>query len=150
MFAISDLKKTKVYAEALQEGLQEGRKEALAQERALVVRLLKRKVGELPEANLLQVDQLSLMQLEDLAEPILDFDSLADFDAWLGQLTEKRKEVLEVLVLRLHMLESDVTEQIEGLTVQQLGLLEKAVAENMTKDGLMDWLKQQSRNEKGE
>ncbi|MEO0349695.1 MAG: Rpn family recombination-promoting nuclease/putative transposase [Cyanobacteria bacterium P01_A01_bin.15] len=150
MFAISDLKKTKVYAEALQEGLQEGRKEALAQERALVVRLLKRKVGELPEANLLQVDQLSLMQLEDLAETLLDFDSLADFDAWLGQLTEKRKEVLEVLVLRLHMLESDVTEQIEGLTVQQLGLLEKAVAENMTKDGLMDWLKQQSRNEKGE
>ena len=48
------------------------------------------------------------------------------------------------------MLESDVTEQIEGLTVKQLGLLEKAVAENMTKDGLMDWLKQQSRNEKGE
>ena len=150
MFAISELKKTKVYAEALQEGLQEGRKEALAQERALVVRLLKRKVGELPEANLLQVDQLSLMQLEDLAETLLDFDSLTDLDAWLGQLIKKRTEILEVLTLRLDTLESTATEQIEGLTLEQLGLLEKAMAENMTKDGLMDWLKQQLGNEKAE
>ena len=141
MFAISDLRKTKVYEEGLQEGL--------SQERALVVRLLKRKVGELPEGSLLQVDQLSLMQLEDLAETLLDFDSLADLDAWLGQLTKKRTEVLEGLTLRLDKLESPATEQIEGLTLEQLGLLEKAAAEDMTQDGLMDWLEQQSRNEKG-
>ena len=142
MFAISDLRKTKVYEEGLQEGL--------SQERALVVRLLKRKVGKLPEATLLQVDQLSLMQLEDLAETLLDFDSLTDLDAWLGQLIKKRTEILEVLTLRLDTLESTATEQIEGLTLEQLGLLEKAMAENMTKDGLMDWLKQQLGNEKAE
>ena len=82
-------------------------------------------MGKLPEATLLQVDQLSLMQLEELAETLLDFDSLADLDAWLDQLTKKRKEVLEVLTLRFDTLESAITEQIEGLTVQQLGLLEK-------------------------
>lgn len=146
MFAISDLKKTKVYAEAYQEG----RQKALARERALVVRLLKRKVGELPEATLLQVDQLSLMQLEDLAEALLDFGELADLDNWLGQLAEKRAEVTEMLTQGLGSLESSWAEQIKGLTLEQLRLLEKAAAEDMTQDGLMDWLKQQSRNEKGE
>lgn len=87
---LADLKNTKVYAEALQEGLQEGQKKALAQERALVIRLLKREVGELPKATLAYVDQLSLMQLEDLAEALLDFGELADLENWLSQLTEKK------------------------------------------------------------
>jgi len=104
MFAISDLKKTKVYAEAYQEG----RQKALALERALVVRLLKRKVGELPAATLLQVDQLSLMQLENLAEALLDFGELVDLDNWLGQLTEKRTEALDVLAQRLGTLDSSL------------------------------------------
>ena len=90
------------------------------------------------------------MQLEDLAETLLDFDSLTNLDAWLGQLMERRTEVLEELTLRLDTLESAITEQIEGLTLEQLGLLEKAVAADTTKDGLMDWLQQQLRNEKGE
>ena len=137
MFAIRDLKKTKVYEEFYAEWQQE----AVAHERALVVRLLKRKVGKLPEATLFQVDQLSLMQLEELAETLLDFDSLADLDAWLDQLTKKRKEVLEVLTLRFDTLESAITEQIEGLTLERLGLLENAAAEDMTQDELMDWLK---------
>ncbi|MEO0435166.1 MAG: DUF4351 domain-containing protein [Cyanobacteria bacterium J06656_5] len=146
MFAISDLKKTKVYAEAYQEGQQE----ALTRERALVVRLLKCKVGELPKATLAYVDRLSLMQLEDLAEALLDFGELVDLDNWLGQLTEKRAELTEMLTQGLGTLELPVREQIEGLTLEQLGLLEKAAAEDMTQAGLMDWLKQQSRNEKGE
>ena len=45
---------------------------------------------------------------------------------------------------------ASLKEQIAGLTLEQLGLLKQTVAENLTEDGLMDWLKQQSRNEKGE
>ena len=146
MFAISDLKKTKVYAEAYQEG----RQEALTCERALVVRLLKRKVGELPKATLAYVDRLSLMQLEDLAEALLDFGELVDLDNWLGQLTEKRAELTEMLTQGLGTLELPDKEQIAGLTLEQLGLMKQTVAENLNEDGLMDWLKQQSRNEKGE
>ena len=146
MFAISDLKKTKVYAEAYQEGQQE----ALTRERALIVRLLKRKVGELPEATLLQVDPLSLMQLEDLAEALLDFGELVDLDNWLGQLTEKRTEDLDVLAQRLGTLDLSLAEQIEGLTLKQLDLLENSAAESITSDGLLDWLEQQSENRKGE
>ena len=101
MFAISDLKKTKVYAEAYQEGQQE----ALTRERPLVVRLLKCKVGELPKATLAYVDRLSLMQLEDLAEALLDFGELVDLDNWLGQLTEKRAELTEMLTQGLGTVE---------------------------------------------
>ncbi|NEZ63912.1 Rpn family recombination-promoting nuclease/putative transposase [Leptolyngbyaceae cyanobacterium CCMR0082] len=138
MFAISDLKKTKVYAEAYQEG----RQEVLAQERALVMRLLRRKVGAFPQTTLLQIDRLSLMQLEDLAEALLDFGELADLDNWLGQLTEKRTEVTEMLTQRLGALEVSVMEQIEKLTLGQLGLLEEAAPGVMTGDGLMDWLEE--------
>ncbi|MEM1255771.1 MAG: Rpn family recombination-promoting nuclease/putative transposase [Cyanobacteria bacterium P01_H01_bin.21] len=150
MFAISDLKKTKVYEEFYAEGRQEALAEALAKQRALIGRLLRRKVGELPKTTLVQLDRLSLMQLEDLAEALLDFGELADLDNWLGQLAEKRAEVTEMLTQRLGELEVSVIEQVEGLTLEQFGLLEKAMAEDMTKARLMNWLKQQSRNEKGE
>ena len=146
MFAISDLKKTRFYAEAYREGLQE----ALVHERALVVRLLKRKVGELPNATLTYVDRLSLMQLEELAEALLDFGELADLDNWLEQLVGKRAEITETLTQGLGTLELSVKEQIAGLPLEQLRLLKQAVAENLTEDRLMHWLKQQSRNEKGE
>lgn len=142
MFAISDLKKTKVYAEAYQEG----RLEALAHERALVVRLIKRKVGELPAATLLRVDQLSWMQLEDLAEALLDFGELADLEAWFDRLEGKRAEVIKLLTQRLGSLESPAMEQIEGLTLEQLGLLERASTESMTSEGLMGWLNRQLDN----
>ncbi|MGD1855454.1 MAG: DUF2887 domain-containing protein [Leptolyngbyaceae cyanobacterium] len=139
MFAISDLRKTKVYEEGLQEG-----------ERALVVRLLKRKAGKLPKALLLQVEQLSVMQLEDLAEALLDFDELADLETWLARLTEKKAGVLDTLAQRLGTLDASVVEQIEGRALKQLDLLEKLAAEDITSDGLIDWLKQQSENRKDE
>ncbi|MEM9485784.1 MAG: Rpn family recombination-promoting nuclease/putative transposase [Cyanobacteria bacterium P01_F01_bin.116] len=146
MFAISDLKKTKVYEEGVQEGREEERLKALTQERALIIRLLKRKVGELPKSTLLQVDRLSLMQLEDVAEALLDFGELANLEDWFGRLEVKRAEVIELLAQRLGSLESPVVEQIEGLTLEQLGLLERAAIEGMTSEGLMGWLNRQLDN----
>lgn len=60
MFAISDLKETKVYEEGVQEGREEKRLKVLAQERSLVICLLKRKVGELPNS----VCQRRLLDIE--------------------------------------------------------------------------------------
>lgn len=62
------------------EGLQEGRKEG---EIALVKRLLTRKFGHLPANGVSKVESLSLEQLELLGDVLLDFDSLADLNAWL-------------------------------------------------------------------
>ncbi|MEM9220316.1 MAG: Rpn family recombination-promoting nuclease/putative transposase [Cyanobacteria bacterium P01_F01_bin.150] len=79
------LQETRVYRDAKEEGREEGREEGIAKERALVMRLLKRKVGDLPEAIALQLEALTIDALEDLGEALLDFAGLADLDAWLKQ-----------------------------------------------------------------
>jgi predicted transposase YdaD len=71
--------------EARQELRQEVRQEErLAGERSLTLRLLARKVGDLPMSMRSQIEALSLPQLEDLAEALLDFATLADLSEWLG------------------------------------------------------------------
>jgi predicted transposase YdaD len=73
------LKETRVYREIKEEGLQEG----IQRERSLILRQLTRRVGELPENLRQRVETLSLEQLENLGEALLDFTSLADLQSWL-------------------------------------------------------------------
>ncbi|BAY90146.1 DUF4351 domain-containing protein [Tolypothrix sp. PCC 7601] len=73
------LRETRVYREIKEEGREEG-------EKSLVLRLLARRVGELPQDVSQQVEALSLEQLENLGEALLDFTSMADLDAWFNQL----------------------------------------------------------------
>lgn len=70
------LKETRVYREIKQEGREEG-------ERKIILRQLTRRVGELPQEMRQRVENLSLEQLENLGEALLDFTSMADFQAWL-------------------------------------------------------------------
>ena len=51
----------------------------------LVLRLLNRRVGALSPQLLGQIQQLTLPQLEDLGEALLDFTGLADLESWLNQ-----------------------------------------------------------------
>ena len=81
------LQQTRVYRDAKEEGREEG----LAQERALVMRQLQRKVGELPEAIALQVKALTIEALEELGEALLDFEKLADLETWLKLKAEGRR-----------------------------------------------------------
>ena len=95
---VDDVKQTRVYQEALQEGRQEGREEGRQEGReegreegrrqegiSLIMRLLTRRVGELPEGVCNQVTQLSLPQLEQLGEALLEFSTLTDLEIWLTQ-----------------------------------------------------------------
>lgn len=52
-------------------------------ERSLILRLLTRKVGELPDSIRSQIEALSTTQLELLGESLLDFSNLSDLEAWL-------------------------------------------------------------------
>ena len=70
------LKETRVYREIKEEGRQEG-------ERALIFRLLTKRVGELSSETRSQIESLSLEQLENLGEALLDFNSMTDLQAWL-------------------------------------------------------------------
>ena len=63
-------------APRLQQGKQE---EAIA----LIMRLLPRRIGTV-DPELQRIRQLSLAQLEDLAEALLDFSDVTDLAAWLG------------------------------------------------------------------
>lgn len=70
--------------EFLQEGRQRGRQEGeQAGEVRLILRLLARRIGEvLPDVQA-QIQSLSLVQLEDLGEALLDFKDPVDLLDWL-------------------------------------------------------------------
>ena len=87
---VDDVKQTRVYQEGLAEGLeagkQEGRQEGRQEgEKAIVLRLLQRRLGTIPPELVAQVEALAVAKLEDLAEALLDFSSVADLCAWLGE-----------------------------------------------------------------
>ena len=75
MLGLNELKQTRVYQEALEEGLEQGRQEG---ELAVVMRLLTRRVGTVEPQLRSRLQQLSSTQLEELAEALLDFSSIAD------------------------------------------------------------------------
>ncbi|AFY41245.1 Rpn family recombination-promoting nuclease/putative transposase [Nostoc sp. PCC 7107] len=82
------LKETRVYREIKEEGREEGLQEGEqrgreVEGRSLIFRLLTRRVGELSPDVRQQVETLSLEQLENLGEALLDFTSMADLLSWL-------------------------------------------------------------------
>jgi len=84
MFLLSDIKQTRVYQEAKQEGRQEG-------EVRLVLRLLSKRFGKIgsPQSGSLGdrriqiINSLTLEQLDNLGDALLDFGNIADLDDWL-------------------------------------------------------------------
>ena len=83
-----------LYIEKLQEAQQvgeaRGRQEGRTEEgQALILRQLTRRVGNVPIETEIRVKALSLVQLEDLGEALLDFAKIEDLLAWLdGDLNE--------------------------------------------------------------
>ena len=57
-------------------------------ERSLISRQLNRKLNVLPIALQSQIDRLSLPQLENLGEALLDFGTIVDLETWLAQQSE--------------------------------------------------------------
>lgn len=73
----------KIITSWMEEGIEQGKQsEALS----LIMRLLPRKVGTIAPELQQHIQQLSLTQLEDLAEDLLDFSDIADLAAWLDQI----------------------------------------------------------------
>jgi len=87
MFSHSDLKKTRVYQDAVlegrQEGLQIGEQRGLQRQSAILLRQLTRKFGKISPRIKSQISKLSVAQLEDLAEAIFDLQTSADLSAWI-------------------------------------------------------------------
>lgn len=79
------LQETRVYREIKEEGREEGRS---VEARTLILRLLTRRVGKLPQKVSQRVESLSLEQLENLGEALLDFTSMADLLVWLEAIAD--------------------------------------------------------------
>ena len=75
-----ELEQTRVYQEAKAEGLELG----LQQEKALVIKQLNRKLGNLSSQVQARVLALEIDRVESLGEALLDFTSIADLEAWLS------------------------------------------------------------------
>ncbi|MBH8554337.1 DUF4351 domain-containing protein [Nostocaceae cyanobacterium CENA357] len=69
----------------IEQGIEQGKQQAT---KSLVMRLLPRRVDTITPELEERVQQLSLIQLEDLAVALLDFSSVADLEVWLQQVTE--------------------------------------------------------------
>ena len=73
-YSIMETSRTKGW----QQGLQQG-------EVTIIMRLLSRTLGEIPQEQQELINQLSLDRLEGLSEALLDFSSLDDLIVWLNQ-----------------------------------------------------------------
>jgi Domain of unknown function (DUF4351) len=62
---------------------QRGMQQGLQRERSLVLRLLNRRVGMMPEDLETQISSLALDELGSLGNALLDFASLSDLQRWL-------------------------------------------------------------------
>lgn len=68
--------------QAKQEGRQEGRQQG---EQDLILRQLNRRIGEINQSLIERIQGLSIEQLENLGEALLDFSNVADLETWFDQ-----------------------------------------------------------------
>ncbi|MEM6596917.1 MAG: DUF4351 domain-containing protein [Cyanobacteria bacterium P01_C01_bin.69] len=81
MLGIDSVKQTRVYKDALVEGRQEGRQEGQCE---IIVRLLNRALGEIPNVLVSKIECLSSQQLEQLGDRIFDLSTLDDLTQYLS------------------------------------------------------------------
>jgi len=84
MFTMNDLKQTRVYQDARQEGRQEG-------EMFLVLRIFNRRFGKLSDRLTNSIQDLEITQIEELADQLLDFKSVTDLENWLESQSSLKK-----------------------------------------------------------
>jgi len=82
LFRREDMRESVIYQEILQEGREEGRQSELR----LVMRQITRRIGAINSQLQSEIENLSLTQLEDLGEALLDFNSETDLVNWLSSL----------------------------------------------------------------
>ena len=74
-FKIDELKQTRVYREAREEGREEERRE-------MVLRFLNYKFGQLSAENKAQVQALDSDRLQALSKALLEFNDLVELENW--------------------------------------------------------------------
>jgi predicted transposase/invertase (TIGR01784 family) len=86
LFREDIMRESVTYQDILQKGVQQGRQEGRYEgELTLLLRQLTRRLGEIAPNLKQQIQALSIAQLDDLGEALLDFAEVTDLVAWLQQ-----------------------------------------------------------------
>jgi predicted transposase/invertase (TIGR01784 family) len=88
LFRRDIMRESVIYQEILEEGREEGRQEGRQEGQyqealAMIMRQLQRRIGAVNRQQEAQIRDLSILELEDLGEALLDFSQAADLDVWL-------------------------------------------------------------------
>ena len=81
MFSLSDVRDTKVYQEALEEGREEGK---LVAKQNLILSQLNLKIAKISPSIEAEVKQLNLTELDNLALALFNFSNVEDLQQWLN------------------------------------------------------------------
>lgn len=81
MLMIDELKQTRVYKDALEEGRQEGRQEGQC---VLILKLLTKKLGELPSEAITQIEALRGEKIDALGDRLLELSTLEALTQYLS------------------------------------------------------------------
>ncbi|MGI0490429.1 Rpn family recombination-promoting nuclease/putative transposase [Alkalinema pantanalense CENA528] len=76
------LENTPIYRSIFAEGEQAGARQG---EATVILKQLRRRFGELPEAIVAQISSLPIVQLEEMAELLLDWQTVQELVTWLAQ-----------------------------------------------------------------
>ena len=82
LFREEVMRESVIYQDILQQGLQQGRQQG---EVALIIRQLNRRLGEVDAVLIERIQGLTIEQLEELGEALLDFVEVSDLVSWLEQ-----------------------------------------------------------------
>jgi predicted transposase YdaD len=140
------MRESTVFQEILQEGRDEGKQE---QALATIYRLLPRRIGTVAPELQQRLLQLSLPQLEDLTEALLDFSRPEDLIAWLDRVEAIRIEVLRkgrlttidrLLPRRIGTVAPELQQRLLELSLPQLEDLTEALLDFEEPNDLIAWL----------
>ncbi|NJL50028.1 MAG: DUF4351 domain-containing protein, partial [Leptolyngbyaceae cyanobacterium SM2_5_2] len=111
---------------------------------SLVLRLLSRRVGILPEATCSAVVTLSVAQIESLGEALLEFTDRSDLQTWLAQQQQQLAAAVQQLTTQLGALSPQVAATVQVLSAEQLAELQSARANWTNEADLATWLQAQT------
>jgi predicted DNA-binding ribbon-helix-helix protein len=126
-----------------EQGIEQG---MLRERKAMILRLLTRKLGNLPTETIDQIQALSLSQLEDLLETLLElgtFEDLEDLTDWLIQLQQLKTDTLQALTQKFGPLPEALGNQIGELSLVSLTSLGSQWERLETVEALQNWVAHQ-------
>jgi predicted DNA-binding ribbon-helix-helix protein len=127
-------------------GREQGIEQGIEQGKAMIVRLLIRKLGDLSPETTEQIQALSISQLNSLVETLLEFVTLEDLTDWLSHLQQLKVDGLRALTKKFGPLPDTLSTQVAELSLESLTALATESSTLVTVEALQSWLAYQTQS----